>query len=145
MWATAASVTLNGLARHRSIEDLRQGLASFVPPSQIDWHVTGVNRVFCPALTRCIPFHPPSARRVGRASGCRWPTARHACTTASRFACGWSMPDFASWLRVDYVVHDGTVQHLYPQLADPKIGIVADPPKSYATRRDGQPGAIRRG
>jgi hypothetical protein len=42
------------------------------------------------------------------------------------------MPDFASRLRVDYVTHDGNVQHLYPQLADQKDGIAADPPRLYA-------------
>jgi eukaryotic-like serine/threonine-protein kinase len=42
------------------------------------------------------------------------------------------MPDFSSRLRVDYVAHDGAVQHLYPQLADMKDGIAADPPRLYA-------------
>jgi eukaryotic-like serine/threonine-protein kinase len=27
------------------------------------------------------------------------------------------MPDFPGRLRVDYLAHDGSVQHLYPQLA----------------------------
>jgi hypothetical protein len=41
------------------------------------------------------------------------------------------MPDFAAHLRVDYVAHDGTVQHLYPQLADPPNAITADPPRTF--------------
>src|SRR3954469_2379195 len=28
------------------------------------------------------------------------------------------MPDFPSYLRVDYITHDGDVQHLYPQVSD---------------------------
>ena len=51
---------------------------------------------------------------------------------ASRCACSLSLPDFTSRLRVDYVAHDGSVQHLYPQLADPKNGIAADPPRTFA-------------
>ena len=27
--------------------------------------------------------------------------------------------------------HDGTLQHLYPQVADPKQGLTADPPKVF--------------
>jgi eukaryotic-like serine/threonine-protein kinase len=35
------------------------------------------------------------------------------------------MPVFAGYLRVDYIAHDGNVQHLYPQVAD-STGAVAD-------------------
>ena len=41
------------------------------------------------------------------------------------------MPDFASRLRVDYLVHDGTVGHLYPQIADPGLQITADAPRTF--------------
>ena len=32
---------------------------------------------------------------------------------------------------MDYIAHDGSVQHLYPQLADPKNAIAADPPRTF--------------
>ena len=33
---------------------------------------------------------------------------------------------------MDYLAHDGTVQHLYPQIADPKDNIAADPPRTIS-------------
>jgi hypothetical protein len=41
------------------------------------------------------------------------------------------MPNFTGWLRVDYITHDKSVQHLYPQLAEPKLAIKADTPRPY--------------
>ena len=54
----SGSVTVNGLAGNGSVEGLRQGLMSFVPPGQIDFRVAGVDRVFCPALTALHPITP---------------------------------------------------------------------------------------
>ena len=54
----SGSVTVNGLAGNGSVEGLRQGLMSFVPPGQIDFRVAGVDRVFCPALTALHPIVP---------------------------------------------------------------------------------------
>jgi serine/threonine protein kinase len=124
------SVTLGGLAGHGSIEELRQGLASFVPPSQVDWHIVGVNRVFCPTLTTLHSISPP----FGDAGASRLHLQMDGRTRlhdGEPVRVRLVMPDFAAWLRVDYVGHDGSVQHLYPQLADPKAGIAADTPKAY--------------
>ena len=124
------SVTLSGLAGHGSIEDLRQGLASFVPASQVDWHIVGVNRVFCPTLTTLHSITPP----FGDTGGSRLHLQMEGRTRlhdGEPVRVRLVMPNFPAWLRVDYVGHDGSVQHLYPQLADPKAGIVADTPKSY--------------
>ena len=41
------------------------------------------------------------------------------------------MPDFTAHLRVDYIAHDGSVQHLYPQLADKTSAITADPSRTF--------------
>jgi serine/threonine-protein kinase len=124
------SVTLSGLAGHGSIEELRQGLASFVPASQVDWHIVGVNRVFCPTLTTLHSISPP----FGDAGASRLHLQMDGRTRlhdGEPVRVRLVMPDFPAWLRVDYVGHDGSVQHLYPQLADPKAGIVADAPKTY--------------
>ena len=45
------------------------------------------------------------------------------------------MPDFTGRLRVDYIAHDGSVQHLYPQNADTKNGITADLPRIWAANQ----------
>jgi eukaryotic-like serine/threonine-protein kinase len=130
--AGGGAVRLNGLASDRSIEGLRQGLAALVPPGQIDWRVTGVAPAFCPALDAlhlATPaFGATDAPRLRLQMADDKTSLRDGEPVRVRVA----MPDFPGWLRVDYVVHDGTVQHLYPQLADTKNGIVADRPKSYA-------------
>jgi eukaryotic-like serine/threonine-protein kinase len=125
------TVTLSGLAGHGSIEELRQGLAGFVPPpGQVDWRVVGVNRVFCPALTTLHAISPPfGATGVSRLVLQMDGKTRLHDGEAVRMRL--TMPDFPAWLRVDYLGHDGSVQHLYPQLADPKAGIVADPPRTF--------------
>jgi hypothetical protein len=130
--ADGGAVKLNGLASDHSIEGLRQGLAALVPPGQIDWRVTGVAPAFCPALDAlhlATPaFGATDAPRLGLQMADDKTSLRDGEPVRVRVA----IPDFPGWLRVDYVVHDGTVQHLYPQLADTKIGIAADRPKSYA-------------
>ena len=55
--------------------------------------------------------------------------------TASKVRVRLIMPDFTGSAAVDYIAHDGAVQHLYPQLADPANGIAADPLRTYRTGR----------
>ena len=127
----AGRVTLNGLAGHGFIDDLRRGLTSLVPAGQTDWRVAGVSRVFCPALTALHAITP--AFGASEATRLRLQmedkTRLHDGEPCSGRLV---MPDFTSWLRVDYVAHDGSVQHLYPQLADPKNAIAADPRRTFA-------------
>ena len=127
----AGRVTLNGLAGHGFVDDLRRGLTSLVPAGQTDWRVAGVSRVFCPALTALHAITPA----FGASEATR---LRLQMEDKTRLHDGEPvrvrlvMPDFTSWLRVDYVAHDGSVQHLYPQLADPKNAIAADPRRTFA-------------
>jgi eukaryotic-like serine/threonine-protein kinase len=130
--ADGGAVKLNGLASDRSIEGLRQGLAALVPPGQIDWRVTGVAPVFCPALDALHIATPAFGATDVPRLGLQMAEGKTSLRDGEPVRVRVVMPDFPGWLRVDYVVHDGTVQHLYPQLADPKIGIAADRPKSYA-------------
>jgi hypothetical protein len=129
--ADGGSVQLNGLAGVRSVEDLRQGLASFVPPGRIDWGVTGVDPVFCPALNALRPITPAFAASDGPHLGLRMADGKTRLHDGNQIGVALVMPDFTSRLRVDYVAHDGSVQHLYPQLAEPDHGIVADPPRTW--------------
>jgi hypothetical protein len=125
-------VTLNGLAGHGSVEDLQQGLTSFVAPGQIDMHVTGVNRVFCPALTALHPITPGFGVSGGTRLSLQMADGKTRLHDGEPVRVRLAMPDFAARLRVDYVAHDGSVQHLYPQLADTKNAITADPPRIFA-------------
>jgi eukaryotic-like serine/threonine-protein kinase len=128
----SGSVTLNGLAGNASVEDLRQGLISFVPPGQIDWHVAGVDQVFCPTLNALHPVTPAFGAPAAPRLGLRMADGKTQLHDGEPVRVALVMPDFTSWLRVDYVAHDGSVQHLYPQLADPKNNIAADSPRSFA-------------
>jgi hypothetical protein len=125
----SGTVLVNGLAGHGTADDLRQSLLSIVPSSETDWRVGAVNRVFCPALTTLHRITPPF--------GATEPRLELQMDGASRLRDGEQvrmrlvMPDFGTRLRVDYIGHDGSVQHLYPQLADPKAGIAADPPRVF--------------
>jgi len=127
------AVTLDGLAGHGSVDDLQRGLTSFVPPSQIDLRVTGVNRVFCPALTALHLITPGFGMTGGPRLGLQMADGKTRLHDGDPVRVRLTMPDFASRLRVDYLAHDGTVQHLYPQLADPKNAIAADPLKLFAS------------
>jgi hypothetical protein len=124
------SVTVNGLAGNGSVEGLRQGLMSFVPPGQIDFRVAGVDRVFCPALTALHPIAPPYGATGGPRLGLQM-DGKARLHDGEPVRARLVMPDFTSNLRVDYIGHDGSVQHLYPQLADPRISVTADPPRTF--------------
>jgi serine/threonine-protein kinase len=124
------SVTVDGLAGNGSVEGLRQGLMSFVPPGQIDFRVAGVDRVFCPALTTLRPIAPAYGAPGGPHLGLQM-DGKARLHDGEPVRARLVMPDFTSHLRVDYMGHDGSVQHLYPQLADPKSAITADPPRTF--------------
>jgi len=128
------SVTLNGLAGTASVEALRQGLVQFVSPGQIDWGVTGVDPVFCPTLDALHPIMPAFGTPAGPRFGLQMAEGKTQLRDGEPVRVTLVMPDFRGWLRVDYVGHDGQVQHLYPQLADPTNNIVADSPRAFAPR-----------
>ena len=119
------AVSLAGLAGETAVPELRQGVAGIAPANAVDWHVAGVAPVFCPVLDA---LHP-SVRGVflAMADGSR-------LHDGDLVRIKLTMAGFAGSLRVDYVVHDGSVQHLYPQRADAKAGIAADAPRVFAAR-----------
>ncbi len=126
------SVDVSGLAGARFVDDLRQGVASVAPPGQIDWRVNGVDQVFCPALNALRPLVPAFGAVGGARLGLQMADGQSRLHDGDAVRLQLVMPDYPARLRVDYVAHDGSVQHLYPQLADPKVGITADQPKTYA-------------
>ncbi len=124
-------VALNGYAGDRSVEELRQGVTALVPPGQIEWRVDGMDQVFCPALNLLRPITPGFAATGGPRLDLQMAGGKTRLHDGENIRMRLVMPDFAGRLRVDYLAHDGSVQHLYPQLADPKMGIAADPPRTY--------------
>jgi eukaryotic-like serine/threonine-protein kinase len=125
------SVDLTGLAGDRYLDGLRQGADAIAPAGQIDWRVQGVDQVFCPALNLLHPLVPAFGTIGGPRLGLQMADGKTRLHDGDPVRVQLVMPDFASRLRVDYVAHDGSVQHLYPQLADSKDGIAADPPRTF--------------
>ncbi len=59
-----------------------------------------------------------------------------------------TMGDFRGELHVDYIDREGNVQHLYPQLGDPKERLAADRPRTFEPGEQvtlGEPGPNNRG
>ena len=81
---------------------------------------------YCPALTAIAPILPPFGSPQSHV------TLREASDAAS-LADGEYIrprvqaPDYPSNLLVDYYSHDGTVEHIYPRLADAAHKIAGDP------------------
>ena len=129
--ADGGTVDMTGFAGNQTIDTLRQGVAAIVPPGQIDWRVRGVDQVFCPALNALHPFVPAFASTGGARLNLQLADGRSGLHDGEQVRLRLVMPDFASRLRVDYLVHDGTVGHLYPQIADPALQITADAPRTF--------------
>jgi hypothetical protein len=127
------TAALSGLAGSPVLDDLRQGLAGFASAARIDWRVNEVDKVFCPALDALRLLVPPFGDTGASRLGLEMADGKTRLHDGENVRVRLSMPEFASELRVDYVTHDGTVQHLYPQLADSRNKIVADPPRAYAS------------
>jgi serine/threonine protein kinase len=126
----SGSVALSGFAGSSVVEDLRLGIDGITSPNGIDWRVTGVDPVFCPALDALRPT-VPAFGTGGFQLGLHMADGKTRLRDGEPIRLQIVMPGFASWLRVDYIAHDKSVQHLYPQLAEQKNAIKADTPRIY--------------
>jgi hypothetical protein len=122
---------LRGVAGPGIEARFRQVLLAGSVPVRLDWRAAEAGAVFCPALDAIRPaapgFRPELPRLVltladGRA------LLRDGEAIRPRVI----MPSFPAYLRLDYIAHDGTVQHLYPQVEEAAQGIRADPPRRFA-------------
>jgi len=127
------SAALSGLAGSPVLNELRQGLAGFASAARIDWKVSEMDKVFCPALDALRPLVPRFGDTAASRLGLEMADGKTRLHDGENVRARLSMPEFASELRVDYIAHDGMVQHLYPQVADPGNKIVTDPPRAYAS------------
>jgi serine/threonine protein kinase len=124
------NVTLNGLAGASAADALRQALGGITIPGAVDWRVNSVDPVFCPALDTLHPI-APAFGAAGARLGLMLVNGKSQLRDGEQIMPRVTMPDFRGNLRVDYVGHDGMVLHLYPQLADPKQFMTADPPRVF--------------
>jgi serine/threonine-protein kinase len=124
------NIMLAGLAGPSAADALRQALGGLTIPGAVDWRVNSVDPIFCPALDTLHPI-VPAFGAAGPRLGLTLASGRTRLHDGEHILPRLAMPDFRSTLIVDYVGHDGTVLHLYPQLADPKQGMTADPPRVF--------------
>ncbi len=138
------AVAVRGLAGQTVAAGLRTRLAALVGPADLAWQVQSLNPVFCPAMTVLRPVAPP-AGAPAFGLGLRLAGGLTALHDGARILPRITMPDFAGYLRVDYLGHDGSVVHLYPTVADPAQRFVAVPARRLAAGAvlrlgDGGPG-----
>jgi eukaryotic-like serine/threonine-protein kinase len=124
------SVAMSGFVGSTFADELRQGIDGITSPNDIDWRVGSVDPVFCPALDALRPS-VPAFGNGGFQLGLRMADDKTPLRDGEPIRLRLVMPGFAGWLRVDYIAHDRSVQHLYPQLAEPKVAIKADLPRTY--------------
>ncbi len=118
--------TLKGAAGPPTPDSLRNGLASMAVPGGVNWQVANVDPLFCSALDILQPVMRGFGRNeMGLALNLA--DAKTLLKDGERIRPRLVTADFKGALRVDYVAHDGNVLHLYPQTADAKQGIAADP------------------
>jgi serine/threonine-protein kinase len=106
-------------------------LAALGLPARVAWRVDVSDRVFCPTLD--------ALRGVGPLFGVDGPRLeltlagdRTVLRDGDKIRPRLVMPRFGGHLAVQYLAHDGTVQHLYPQVDDPGQGVKADLDRRFA-------------
>jgi serine/threonine-protein kinase len=124
------NISLDGFAGTAAADALRQGLSGITSPGTVTWRVSSVDPIFCPALDTLHPI-VPAFGSAGPRLGLKLADGKTRLSDGQHIMPRLVMPDFRGSLRVDYIAHDGTVLHLYPQVADPSQHMTADPPKVF--------------
>jgi len=124
--SSAGAATLKGAAAPPAPDTVRKGLASMTIPGGVDWQVATIDPVFCPAIDVLQPVMR-GAGAGGSILTLNLADGRTMLRDGEAIRPRIAMADFKAALRVDYVAHDGSVLHLYPQIADVKQRIAADP------------------
>jgi hypothetical protein len=123
-------IALRGIAGPGGQDNLRQDIATQGIPGQIDWRAATADKVFCPALDILQSISPPFGSGEPRLA-LTLANDLTALRDGQHIRPRLVMPGFPAFARVDYIAHDGNVQHLYPQIAD-RNGVVADKPRLLA-------------
>jgi eukaryotic-like serine/threonine-protein kinase len=116
------TVTLTGIAGPGVRDDVRDALAGAAIP--VLWRTMAADTVFCQALDLLRPIGTPFGATEPHLT-LTLADDRTALHDGQRIRPRLVMPGFPGYARIDYVTHDGSVQHLYPQITD-SSGIVAD-------------------
>ena len=114
------TVTVTGIAGRSAGDALRREVSDAAGSHALDWQVQRVDPVFCDVLSAIRPVTPlAGARDLGlRLALAGGRTALHEDDYIQPRV---TMPGFAGRLRVDYLAHDGSLQHLYPTVAQDRF------------------------
>ena len=119
-------VSLTGFASAGAGDEIRRGIEAIPGVGIVGWRVASTDTRYCSALSALAPVGPGAGGgdprlALGLADG--GSTLRDGERIRVRVA---GLP-FLAYVIVDYIASDGSVQHLYPQQADPALRTVADP------------------
>ncbi len=114
--------TLRGVAAPPVPDTLRKALGDMSIPGGVNWQVVSADSLYCGTLDIMHPLMrefgaSTPGLTLGLADG------RVVLKDGERIRPHLTMADFKGPLRLDYVAHDGSVQHLYPQVTDTKMGV----------------------
>lgn len=122
---------LSGVAGPGTEATLRRMFTDRDPGARLDWRVTEAGPAFCPTLDAVQPIAPGFADE-GKRIRVTLADDRGVLREGDAIRPRVIMPTFSAYLYVDYITHDGAVQHLYPQIADSRQNITADPSRLFA-------------
>ena len=111
------SASVGGVASGQAFSALRQAVEGAAPGVSLRWQITDMGTAFCPALDLIHSLAPPFG--APRGVSLSLDNARTRLVTDDYIVPHVVMPDAPAYLAVDYLVHDGTVYHLYPNKDDP--------------------------
>jgi serine/threonine protein kinase len=122
----SGAISISGFASPNAAAALREQVAGMPVASPVAWRLQQVDPVFCAVLTLLRPISaqagaPITGLAVTLANGIT--TLRDGDLIRPRV----TMADFPGELRVDYLVHDGSMVHLFPTVADPTQHVAAQP------------------
>ncbi|MSP00676.1 MAG: serine/threonine protein kinase [Acetobacteraceae bacterium] len=141
-------VLVTGVGGKTAIDGIRQKIGTLVLPRPAPApRVIVVDPVFCAWIDTLRPvakgFGEPGARLALRLAGDpAW------LVKDDYIRPRLTMGDFRGELHVDYIDRAGNVQHMYPQLGDPKEHMAADAPRMFDAGEQvtlGEPGPDNRG
>ena len=137
-------VTVRGFAGDSVASMLQERASALAGNVALAWRVQDLKPVFCQALTMLRDV-TPLAGAPDLGLGLRLAGGVSALRDGARIEPRITMANFAGYVRVDYLGHDGSIVHLYPTVADPSQHFRAVPGRRLAAGAlvrlgDGAPG-----
>jgi predicted Ser/Thr protein kinase len=122
-------VVVNGLAGRSVIDGLRSAVQTAAGSAPVQWNVSSFTGPYCAALDTVRPIAPHFGQ-AGSGLAVALKGGAAAISDTSSIVPRISVPNYASYLQVDYFAGDGSMVHLHPSAEERQLDIQL---------RDGQP------